>query len=97
MIKNPVIFDKKIVPESIKQGILGDCYLLAGLAALAESPQRIFNLFLTTEQNPQKYYAVKILYKGMWKTIDVDEYIPVLNNKPAFSKALGPELWVVLF
>ena len=33
----------------------------------------------------------------MWKTIDMDEYIPVLNNKPAFSKALGPELWVVLF
>lgn len=71
-IANPIIFDDKIVPEDIKQGYLGDCYLLAALAALAEKPQRILNLFLTPKENPQKYYACKILYKGKWKTIDMD-------------------------
>jgi len=47
LIKGPIIFDDKIVPDDIKQGYLGDCYLLAALAALAEVPQRILNLFLT--------------------------------------------------
>jgi calpain-15 len=33
-------------PKDIKQGYLGDCYFLAGIAALSERPDRIFNLFL---------------------------------------------------
>jgi calpain-15 len=89
IIKNPVIFDHKVEPSDIKQGQLGDCYFLAALSALADRPERIFNLFLVLEENTQKYYACKIMYKGKWKTIDLDEYIPTLNGKPAFSKATG--------
>lgn len=96
LIGNPIIFDDKIQPDDIKQGYLGDCYLLAALAALAERPQRILNLFLTAEKNAQQYYACKILYKGKWKTIDLDDNIPVMDGKPAFSKASGPETWVIL-
>jgi hypothetical protein len=61
---------------------------LAGLAAIAERPDRIFNLFLLQEINAQSYYSVKMLYKGKWMTIDVDEYIPFLYNSPAFSKSV---------
>lgn len=59
-------------PNDIKQGYLGDCYFLAGLAALAERPDRIFSLFLLKEPNQVKYYSVKMLYKGKWMTIDMD-------------------------
>lgn len=69
---------------------------MAGLAALAERPDRIFNLFLMQEMNQQKYFSVKMLYKGKWMTVDMDEYVPVLNGKPAFSKCVGESLWVVL-
>ena len=46
-IPNARIFKGKIQPQDIRQGQLGDCYFLAGLAALAQRPDRIFNLFLT--------------------------------------------------
>lgn len=84
------------MPTDIKQGYLGDCYFLAGLAALAERPDRIFNLFLLQEINQQKYFSVKMLYKGKWMTIDMDEYIPWYNDKPAFSRSNQDELWVIL-
>jgi calpain-15 len=80
----------------IKQGMLGNCYFLAGLAALSERPDRIFNLFLLHEQNPQKYYSVKILYRGKWKRIDLDEYVPVLGKNLIFSRSNQNETWVIM-
>jgi hypothetical protein len=66
------IISGKIEPADIKQGCLGNCYFMAGLAALAERPDRIFNLFLVQEKNELNYYSVKMLYKGKWMTIDMD-------------------------
>lgn len=86
---NNKIFSGKPQPQDIKQGYLGDCYFLAGLAALAERPDRIFNLFLIQEKNEQCYYSMKVLFKGKWLTIDVDECIPFLYDKPAFSKSVN--------
>ena len=84
---DPSIFKGKVEPGDIKQGYLGDCYFLAGLAALAERPDRIYNLFLLQELNDIKYFSVKLLFKGKWVTIDMDEYVPYLHGKPAFTKA----------
>jgi hypothetical protein len=83
------IFKDSISPSDIKQGFLGDCYFLAGLAALAEKPDRIANLFLLTERNEINYYSCKILYRGKWLTVDMDDYLPYMYDKPAFSRAAG--------
>lgn len=48
------------------------------------------------ETNPQKWYACKILYKGKWKTIFLDEFIPVLGRQPAFSRDILTGMWVSL-
>ena len=50
-IKQYRLFDEMIHPNDIKQGALGDCYFLAAIAALAEQPQRILNLFLINKEN----------------------------------------------
>ena len=39
--------DDEITPNEIKQGVLGDCYFLSGLAGLAEFPNRVRALFST--------------------------------------------------
>ena len=95
-MNNAKIFQGKVEPGDIKQGYLGDCYYLAGLAALAERPDRIYNLFLLDELNTINYFSVKLLYKGKWVTIDMDEYVPYLYGQPAFTKANENELWVIL-
>lgn len=69
---------------------------MAGLAAISERPDRIFDLFITQEINDQKHFSVRMLYKGKWVIIDMDEYIPWLENQPAFTKAKQSELWVIL-
>lgn len=60
---------------------------MAGLAALAERPDRVFNLFLLKEKNELNYYSVKMLFKGKWRIIDVDDSIPFVFGTPAFSKS----------
>ena len=45
MLPKSDIFLQKIEARNIEQGVLGDCYFLAGLSALAERPDRIIKLF----------------------------------------------------
>lgn len=81
------MFVDKANPQDIIQGGLGDCYFLAGLAALAERPDRIWDLFLLHEKNEQNYFSMKMLYRGKWRAIDIDDWIPFSGNKPAFSRS----------
>lgn len=64
--------DEDISPNDIKQGLLGDCYLLSALSALAEWPQRIRSLFVTQEPNEAGVYIVRIYLNGSLVEIAVD-------------------------
>ena len=48
--------------------------------------------------NEQKFFAVKILHRGIWNLIYLDEFIPFNNvkNRFAFSRPSNNEIWVVL-
>ena len=37
-----------------------------------------------------------MLFKGKWMTIDMDESVPYLYDKPAFTKSIDNEFWVIL-
>lgn len=63
---------------------------------LAEKPERIKKLFITTEYNQGGVYAMRICKNGFWQEVVVDDYFPCDFNAPAFSRASGPELWVML-
>ena len=93
---NLQIFYGSIEPSDIKQGLLGDCYFLSCLAALAENPKRIMRLFVTDKVNEFGIYAVRVCKNGEWKEIVVDDQFPCYNGEPAFSKAHEDELWVLL-
>ena len=69
---------------------------LAGLAAIAERPDRIFNLFMLQEINEMKYFSVKMMFRGKWRIIGIDDYIPFAFDAPAFSQSNRNELWVII-
>lgn len=86
-----------IDPNDIRQGILGDCYLLCSFSVLAERPKLIKRLFITEQYNEEGCYALWLNDDGSWRSIIVDDYFPCTpHGGPAFTKTNGPELWVLL-
>jgi calpain-15 len=43
------LFKNGIDPNDIKQGMLGDCYFVAALATLAEWPDRVKKIFVSSK------------------------------------------------
>jgi calpain-15 len=50
--------------SDLEQGLLGDCYFLSALSALAEDPERIRNMFITKQTNYAGCYAISLYLNG---------------------------------
>ena len=92
------IFDEDIKPDDVRQGILGDCYLLAAMAAIAEHQDRIKRLFLQRTPTPSGAYCVALCLNGIWEDVIIDDQIPCRpdNRQIAFTHTKKNELWAVL-
>ena len=91
------LLDKdKISPLDIKQGNLGDCYLLSALSVLAEKPFLIYRLFEIREFNDVGIYCVWLCVDGEWKWVYIDDFIPCIGHTPWFSKGTNTQVWVPL-
>jgi hypothetical protein len=97
---------KGATPEDVNQGGLGDCYLLAALAAVARAnPAAIESMI---KDNGDGTYEVTIYVDTAWfskklekKTIKVKPTFPTEDGKPIYAEAgqagpSGPKLWVML-
>jgi len=93
------LFDS-IDPNDISQGLLGVCYLLSSLSAMAEYPSRLNQIYLNDNSNKYGVYAMKIYVQGVPQELIVDDYFPCYGDRkiptPLFSKPKGKELWVLL-
>jgi len=88
-----------IRPDDIAQGQLGDCWLLASLATLAERPHLLQNIFLTRSYNPRGKYKLRLFDEKTkaFQTVVVDDFIPVdHNNSPIYTKAKSNVMWPLL-
>ena len=97
MTGTPHLFVNDPDPNDIRQGALGNCWFLASLAALAESPALVKRLFITNEYNDFGIYKLRICKNGEWVVVTIDDYIPCYySGGPMFSSGNGNELWVML-
>jgi hypothetical protein len=98
---NPKLF-QDINPCDLAQGQLGDCWLIAALATLAEKPSFILNAFITRSYNPRGKYSLRLFDDKIQKfrIITIDDYIPCHFNTqtPIYSSVKGGKhiLWPLL-
>ena len=94
---------RKIDPEDIDQGALGDCWFLCAVAALAEFPQRVEKLFKhpVSAEAARRELAVGAMRvtlnkHGWWTNYVTDSYLPTVGGKPCFAKNIEDpaEMWV---
>lgn len=83
--------------SDVQQGLLGDCWLLSGLAILIEKPEMLHKIIITKEYCPQGCYQVRLCHYGEWQTVIVDDLFPCdSNDSLIFSKANRRQLWIPL-
>ena len=72
--------------------------MLSSLSALAERPNLVMRLFHKDVVTTQGVYGIWICENGEWRNVIIDDYFPCKNEYtgPAFSRANGNELWVLL-
>eukprot|EP00413_Alexandrium_margalefii_P027172 CAMPEP_0204575504 /NCGR_PEP_ID=MMETSP0661-20131031/41231_1 /ASSEMBLY_ACC=CAM_ASM_000606 /TAXON_ID=109239 /ORGANISM="Alexandrium margalefi, Strain AMGDE01CS-322" /LENGTH=358 /DNA_ID=CAMNT_0051584145 /DNA_START=360 /DNA_END=1437 /DNA_ORIENTATION=+ len=100
------LFGDTIDSRDICQGALGNCWLLAAMACLAEHKGAITSIFRSRERNPRGKYRLR-LYDGVkekWEKIVIDDFIPCDKAayqkdgtcRPIFSQPNGNELYAML-
>ena len=96
--QNYNIFVNDISIDDVRQGYLGNCYLMSSLAAMTNIPQLICQLFRSFELNKNGYYEIGLNIEGQWQIVLLDDYFPCSKKTrvPIFAKPNGPELWVML-
>ena len=91
------IYDKLEIND-IHQGILGDCYFLSSVSALAEYPERFNKIFISKEVTKNGCLAVQFYLHGKPKIITIDDLFPCRKNRNkwtfAFASSGENELWV---
>lgn len=65
--------------EDVLQGSLGDCWLLASIAAIADSPALIQRLFRTPRVNVEGRYVLRLAVDGLTKDVEVDSLLPFID------------------
>ena len=75
--RKPVVFSGAIDPDDIRQGKLGDAYLLTAIANCA-TPQHdnLISDLIVEDGGMHGLYGVKLFVNGIWTTIVVDDWFP---------------------
>lgn len=74
----PNLWGKKgILPVGVRQGSLGDCWLLAACSALAEKPERVRRVFGNKDYPKSGIFQINLFYKGEIVRLNVDDKLPV--------------------
>ena len=94
------LFKDEICYEDVKQGQIGNCYLMSILAALGQRPDLIKAVFKSHTINPDGFYELFFYENGEKKIIFIDDNVVLMNSKYSdefyFAKPNGEELWVML-
>lgn len=95
------LFRNPISPKEIVEGDLGDLWLMCAIATVAEDTTAIINMFRSPKGAEQARieravgaYRVSFSKNGIWRSVIVDDYLPVVATTPLFAHSTDLcELW----
>mmetsp|Transcript_144115 Transcript_144115/g.268472 ORF Transcript_144115/g.268472 Transcript_144115/m.268472 type:complete len:557 (+) Transcript_144115:67-1737(+) len=103
------LFKNGIKPSDVIQGYVGDCWLLAAMAALAENPETIKALFIDKTEQASGVYRIKLFHapSQSWRVVEVDTYVPTMQvtcccgllkliQSPLSASTKESEMWPLL-
>lgn len=98
------LFHGSIEAGDLQQGAIGNCWLIAALACVAERPEILQQCILSKSISAEGKYYFRLWNqirdkKGTeWVKIVIDDYIPCYQGTtdPKFAKAHDTEMWAVL-
>ena len=107
LLQNEPLLFNCVEPNDIAQGALGDCWLLAAAAAIAEFPSFVTTTLFQTQEIQQNGKYELSLYDPRLKrvvTVTVDDLIPCslpkwwegTKPRPLYAQPHGNELWMLL-
>jgi len=81
-------------PDDIRQGTVGNCWLVCAMSSLAENPENIRRILITKEYNPAGAYQVRLCRAGEWHCVLIDDVFPTNGlSCLAYLKAARRSLW----
>ncbi len=92
------MFVDGIAPGDIKQGELGDCWVLGSIAALGVYPELLQNLILK-EDLDYGFCIFQFFKNGEWKRVIIDTCVPtsVKTHIPIYGHCVdNNEFWLPL-
>ena len=86
MGKKPAFFGRSLKPtEFSSKMFLGDHWLIGAITTLTEQPNLLEKLFVNKTYNEEGVYRVRLCKNGEWQQVTVDDYIPWIQDSPAFT------------
>nr|ASL70036.1 calcium-dependent cysteine protease [Dugesia japonica] len=83
--------------DDIVQGKLGNCWLLTGLALIADRPSLLERILITKDIDPYGIYQVRLCKDGIWTIVTIDDLFPANQfDQMIYSRANRKQLWVSL-
>lgn len=93
------LFQDGIKASDIHQGSLGNCWFMAAVAAIAEFPDLVEDIFCANKtSNELGVYELTCFKDGQRTTVIVDDLFPCSLDTECtkYAHAVGNELWVIL-
>ncbi|CAJ1024251.1 putative Domain (DUF1935)/Calpain family cysteine protease [Leishmania shawi] len=97
------LFRHQVAPSAAQRGELGNSWVMSAMAALAEYPDHIRDMFRhpvnpkeTQRDEAAGAYRVWLNKDGLWQSVLIDSYLPVIGKQQRYARsANGPcEMWV---
>ena len=90
------VYDK-IEINDIVQGEIGDAYLMAPLASIAEFPNRVEKIIISKDVNPTRTFSVRLFVAGVPKIVEVDCLFPARSNGvPIYALPKNNQIWPLI-